>query len=127
MIPAYQYKAEIVSVYDGDTVTLHVDAGFQIHLTLHARLYGIAAAELRAAGGAAARSHLMFLLGLRDATPTTTIFVQTVKDKTEKYGRYLAVLYRRDLPGMPSVNQLMISDGFAVAYNPNDGPPLGTL
>ncbi len=127
MIPAYQYKATILDVYDGDTVHMDVDVGFEINLTLHSRLYGIGAPELRAAGGKAARDHLIFLLGLRDATPTSTIYVQTVKDRTEKYGRYLSVLFRRDLPRMPSVNQLMISDGFAVAYMPSPGPELGTL
>ncbi len=127
MIPAYQYKATILDVYDGDTVHMDVDVGFEINLTLHSRLYGIGAPELRAAGGRAARDHLIFLLGMRDATPSTSVFVQTIKDRTEKYGRYLAVLYRRDLKGMPSVNQLMIADGFAVAYNPSGGPELGSL
>lgn len=127
MIPAYQYAAKIISVYDGDTVTLSVDTGFHISVTLPTRLYGIGAPELRAAGGSAARTHLMFLLGMKDATPNSAIFVQTIKDKTEKYGRYLSVLYRRDLKGMPSINQLMIADGFAVDYRPGGGPLLGTL
>lgn len=127
MIPAYQYKARVLDVYDGDTVHLVVDAGFAITLTLHSRLYGIGAPELRAAGGRASRDHLMFLLGMKDATPSVSVFVQTIKDRTEKYGRYLSVLYRRDLRGMPSVNQLMIADGFATDYRPDGGPELGTL
>lgn len=127
MIPAYQYKAKVMSVYDGDTVTLSVDVGFAINVTLHTRLYGIGAPELRHEGGRASRDHLIFLLGMRDATPTSTIYVQTIKDRTEKYGRYLSVLFRRDLRGMPSVNQLMISDGFAQPYMPTPGPALGTL
>lgn len=127
MIPAYQYKAKVLSVYDGDTLTLSIDTGFAINVTLPTRLYGIGAPELRAAGGKASRDHLLFLLGMRDATPTSTIYVQTIKDRTEKYGRYLSVLFRRDLPGMPSVNLLMVNDGFAVHYMPTPGPALGTL
>lgn len=127
MIPAYQYKALVLDVYDGDTVHLAVDVGFGITVNLHSRLYGINAPELRGPGGAEARAHLLFLLGQRDATPTSIVYVQTIKDKAEKYGRYLSVLFRRDLAGMPSVNQLMISDGFAVSYNPSGGPEMGTL
>jgi micrococcal nuclease len=127
MIPDYQYKATVIDVHDGDTVRLDVDLGFRVHFNLQSRLYGINAPELNTVEGRRARSHLLFLLGAGDATPTNTIYLRTIKDGQEKYGRYLAELFRRDLPGMPSVNQLMVSDGFAVAYNPSGGRDMETL
>lgn len=127
MIPAYQYKATVLDVHDGDTVQLDVDLGFEVHFSLHCRLYGLNAPELATDAGRAARSHLLGLLGAGDATPTSVIYVQTIKDRTEKYGRYLGVLFRSDQPGQPSVNQLMVSDGFAVYYYPSGSRPMGTL
>lgn len=43
----YQYKAEIIDVYDGDTVTAVVDLGFLHFQEMKLRLYGIDTPELR--------------------------------------------------------------------------------
>ena len=43
----YFYKAEIVSVYDGDSVTAIIDMGLHTFRKLKVRLSGIDAPELR--------------------------------------------------------------------------------
>jgi micrococcal nuclease len=45
----YFYKAKIISVYDGDTVTAVIDLGFEITKKIKIRLYGINAPEIRKA------------------------------------------------------------------------------
>ena len=43
----YFYKAKIISVYDGDTVTAVMDLGFNITNKIKIRLHGINAPEIR--------------------------------------------------------------------------------
>lgn len=117
----YEYRATIVSIYDGDTVTLDVDLGLRTWVRgAKYRLYGINAPELRSLAtdtthsGIEARDHLRGLLGFPHADGTPDVLtVRTHKDATEKYGRWLAELIRDD--GV-DVNQSMIADGYAVEY-----------
>lgn len=77
------------------------------------RLYGINAPELHKPGGQEAKS---FLANLVDGKQVT---LRTLKDKQEKYGRYLGLLL---LPNGPApganVNQMMVEAGHAVPYFP---------
>ena len=43
----YEYKAKIIKVYDGDTVTAVIDLGFNVSITEKVRLYGLDAPEVR--------------------------------------------------------------------------------
>lgn len=45
-----------------------------------------------------------------------TLVIRTIKDKTEKYGRMLAVILLED--GITTANQQMIDSGHAVPYRP---------
>ena len=38
MFELYEYKANVISVYDGDTITAEVDLGFKINFTEKFRL-----------------------------------------------------------------------------------------
>lgn len=60
--PSYVYRATVVSVHDGDTLTLDVDLGFFVHVVVPFRLAGINARELAQPGGPEARDHLAMLL-----------------------------------------------------------------
>lgn len=42
----FTYKAKIINVYDGNTVTVDIDCGFHIHFTEKVRLYGINTQEI---------------------------------------------------------------------------------
>ena len=109
----YEYNASVVEVIDGDTVVLAVDLGFRIYSKMHMRLSGINTPELHGVPdpkpGRAAKEYLESLVKGKDIT------IQTEKDRHEKYGRILALLY---LPGDPlSINERMIRAGFAVRYD----------
>ena len=113
----FVYLCECTGVYDGDTITASIDLG--LNVTLHKqklRLYGIDTPELRGEdriAGLKARDHLRALILSREG-----LLVQTLKDKTGKYGRWLAIIWRRSDPDDPdsplvNVNLEMIRSGHA--------------
>lgn len=107
----YEYKATIVSVYDGDTITVDMDFGCDLHRKkMKLRMYGINAPELYdgTPDGMAARNYLREMLVIGK-----TYRCETLKDKQEKYGRYLIVMYTDT---GESINQMMVSAGHAVPY-----------
>ena len=108
----YEYRVRVAYIHDADTVRLDVDLGFRTWLTyVPFRLAGIDAPELGTDPGRAARDWLRELLPVGSA-----LVAITYKDQGDKYGRYLADLYR---PGDPvtSVNDQLIAAGHAVAYD----------
>lgn len=125
----YEYNAKVVTVYDADTVTLDVDLGFRVSRRDQFRLYGpdplgrwgLNAPELYTPAGRAARDYLVDLLtrngcmpaGLT-STPQQWVQVRTVKDRREKYGRFLAVLFFNHGGEWLNVNQLLLDNGHAV-------------
>lgn len=112
----YQYTAIVVRVIDGDTVDLSIDLGLDTVRNIRCRLFCINAPEMRTNEGKAAREHLYELLGSEPVT------VHTIKDRTEKYGRYLVKVYRGD--SLKSVNAQMVEDGHAVRYMIDEGVSL---
>ena len=106
----YQYWAEVLSVYDGDTVTLRVDMGLETERKIKIRLYGLNAPEVRGADKAIGLSVRDWL---RDVLPVqSSVYIRTFKDRTEKYGRYLARIWVGDL----CVNDELIRMGHAKVY-----------
>lgn len=110
----YWYKAKVVSVYDGDTIRVKLDLGFGISTGgskgESLRLYGVNTPELRGAEkerGKMVRDELRKLIDGKDVT------IQTLKDKTGKYGRYLAKVYT--VAGI-CVNDWLIENGYAEEY-----------
>ncbi len=91
----YEYKAEYISNYDGDTIRFMVDLGFGIYHRIIIRLAGVDTPELRTAElnkRVVAYEAKDFV---REAMlGASEIIIKTNKDKTGKYGRYIAeVLY----------------------------------
>jgi len=88
------YQSKLIEVIDGDTVDLLVDLGFGIHVKERFRLYGIDAPEMPSEAGKIAKAYLESLVGT-----TGNLYIATIKmtrrpqEKTDKYGRYLAILY----------------------------------
>ena len=127
----YTYAAKLIEVVDGDTVDLLIDLGFGVHVKERCRLYGIDAPEMPTEAGRNAKSRLESLIG----AATGELFVATrkmtrkPKEKTDKYGRYLAVLYdgisgmeedqenaaEQKIPNMlwSSINRRMVESGHA--------------
>lgn len=107
----YDYGCYVTRVIDGDTCEVEVDLGFHLQQRMTVRLLGINAPEMTGESkekGQAAKAHLDELMGSKRLT------LHTLLDKTEKYGRVLGTFY----DGLTDLNQLMVADGFAVAYWP---------
>ncbi len=105
----YTYKARIIDVYDGDSVTAVLDLGLHIKVEVKLRLYGIDTPELRGEErekGLAARDFLRYLILDRD------VIIHTIKDKTGKFGRLLAKIYIDEV----NINKLLIEKGYAEVY-----------
>ena len=114
----YTYDAQILSVYDGDTVTATVDLGFKVSaIKVKLRLYGVNTPEIR--GGTEATK-----LAARESRDYVKeqILGKRVRMKSlgkGKYGRYLSVLWPLDDNGDPldeSLNDALIRLGLAEPY-----------
>lgn len=107
----YEYHAIITAVYDADTVTAEIDLGFMSHLKkVKLRLYGINAPEVR---GEERPEGLKARDWLREQILGKDVFIRTYKDKTGKYGRWLADIYPLD-DHSKSYNHMLVEMSHAV-------------
>jgi len=87
----YTYKAKVVKVYDGDTITVDIDLGLDVWIhDQKIRLYGIDTPEVRGAEkvkGLLVRDHLRKMIMGKE------IILETFKDKKGKYGRWLGTVW----------------------------------
>lgn len=116
----YEYAAwgdssgrDVLGVVDGDTLHVGVDLGLDISTHITLRLYGINAPEMGTAEGVAAKQWA--LEWFQTNCPDGTFTVNTIKDKREKYGRYLAVV---TAPNLRVYNADIVTAGHAVEYYP---------
>lgn len=100
-------RCRALSNYDGDTVKLNIDCGLSTHRIVTVRLAHVNTPELRHENGPAARDRARELLAVEPLTVTT------IRDRTEKYGRYLARIVNAD--GLDIGEQLM-AEGLATPY-----------
>lgn len=126
MKPEYKYRVKYRSNYDGDTIRFDFDLGLgtwnkgEAGKGVAVRLFGIDTPELR--GGTdesklKAKEAKEFveeaLLGASD------IVVETFKDDTGKYGRYIAVVHYCTCPAereepWHNLNEDLVTHGLAV-------------
>lgn len=112
----FTYKAKVVSVYDGDTITCLVDLGFKITIKEKFRLYGIDTPEIRTKDlqekklGYKAKEKLESLIKNKD--------VYLVVMKKGKFGRWISKVYlnKNDIEDDNSVNQILLKEGFAKPF-----------
>ena len=105
----YEYKAKVLRVVDGDTIDAEVDLGFHIKMEMKLRLAGINAPEMNTVEGKKSRAALMSLIEGQDVT------IFTIKDRQEKYGRYLAVVIT--MKDHKNINEWLVEQNLAVKYN----------
>lgn len=105
----YLYKAKIISVYDGDTCVAEIELGFDIIFKQKLRLYGINTPELR---GEEREQGLISRDYVRELILNKEVIIETQKDKTGKYGRYLATIY---IDGI-NLNEKLVTEGYAKEY-----------
>ena len=111
----YSYRADIVRLIDGDTVEADIDLGFSVSIRLKLRLYGIDTPEVRGEERERGLEAKLALAELIDQCSPIT--VQTYKDITGKYGRYLATLMGVTEGGVViNLNDQLVKDGWAKCY-----------
>jgi micrococcal nuclease len=122
----YTYSGLITKITDGDTVKIDIALGFGILLEDQVfRLYGINTPELKDKDPLVKKSAIEAKEFLRSLLLNKEVRIQTIKDKKEKYGRYLAKIWVEQDGQEVLVNKIMVDKGFAKeAYygnNESDG------
>lgn len=106
----YTYKAQVVGVHDGDSFTADIDLGLSVWLRgVKLRLAYINTPEVRG-------DNKEFALRVRDYVRelilNKEVFIKTEKDRTEKYGRYIAEVIVDGL----NINKHLLELGMAQPY-----------
>lgn len=115
----YQYKAQPLYVVDGDTIDLDVDLGFEVRFKMRIRLLGIDAPERGDHPGYDNAKDFLLLLKEHCNTGSSQLYIRTVKDKHDVYGRYLANLWEITTDGYTTdISAKMLSEGLAKPYVP---------
>lgn len=108
----YEYQAKVIKVVDADTYELEIDLGFNITITHRVRLLGVDAFETKLIRGNTAEE---VELGqkikeiMHEMLTDKDVLIHTVKDRSDKYGRYLVDMYQGDL----YVNNYVKNSGMA--------------
>ncbi len=105
----YVYKATIISLYDGDSGIAKIDLGFNITIEMKLRFAFINTPELK---GDDREKGLISRDYVRELLLNKEVIIETLKDRKEKYGRMLAVIY---LDGL-NVNEHLVKEGYAKYY-----------
>lgn len=105
----YRYNATVEEIYDGDTITVIIDLGLDTFTRKKLRLHNIDTPELR---GSEREAGLIARDYLRELILGKSVVIETIKDKTGKYGRYLAIVYINN----ENINDKLVSEGYAKRY-----------
>ena len=112
----YTYKvSQIHSIYDGDTMTVDIDLGFNMIMGKRVlRLFGIDTPELRGEEreeGLKVRDYVRELVEEVDE-----IYIKSHKDKSGKYGRILATVLLVKDEVVQDLNEHLLEKGMAKPY-----------
>lgn len=100
MILLYEYRADVLKVIDGDTMDLQISVGFGIYVQHRCRLLGVDAYETKPIRH---NTDEQVELGkklkeqMKEMLEGKSVLIHTVKDRGDKYGRYLVDMYLDDL------------------------------
>ena len=107
----YEYKAKILSIYDGDGVMdAEVDMGMNLFQRKDIRVYGIDTPEIRGEqhdAGIIVRDYVRKLILNKE------VILTTQRDKTGKYGRLLASIQI----GNSDLGEHLLAMGYAKPYD----------
>lgn len=120
MSERFWYGATVLNVIDGDTVDLMIDLGFNIHHKIRVRLYGVNTPESRTSN----KEEKVLGLKAKDFTKDWLtshkwVYINTIPDKNDKYGRILAKIYSSENINDPStacLNKDIVESGLAREY-----------
>jgi len=120
MSERFWYGATVLKVIDGDTIELMVDLGFSVHHKIRVRLYGVNTPESRTKDLKEKELGLKAKQFTQDwLTAHKWVFVNTIPDKNDKYGRVLARIFSSDKieePTTACLNLDIIQSGLAREY-----------
>ena len=103
----YHYKAVVVGVYDGDSITVDIDLGMGIWFRgQKIRLAYINTPEVR---GNEREEGLKSRDWLRNKILGEEIIIKTIKDKKGKYGRWIGEIWFNE----ENINELLVENGMA--------------
>lgn len=106
----YEYRAFVRKVYDGDTITVDFDLGFDILLkSQKIRLSRINTPEVR---GKEREEGLKSRDALREKIANKWVVIKTQKDKKGKFGRWLGEVWLDDT----CMNDWLLQEGLAKPY-----------
>lgn len=112
----YEYAATVVNIVDGDTVDVLIDLGFDTFVggkRGRIRIYGIDAPECRTRDKEEKKYGMMAKKFVEGFMPIgCQVTLQTYKDKSGKYGRYMGDFKRYD----KWLSEELIKNHLAVAY-----------
>lgn len=106
----YEYLAEYVRNYDGDTITFLIDLGFGVLKKENIRLIGIDTPEIRGKDKEIAEEARDYVASVLKSA--NKIVLKTYKNKKGKYGRYLGTVIYDDV----NLNNELLDKGFASVY-----------
>ena len=109
----YVYRAEVISVYDGDTITVMLDLGMGIVRKAKCRLLGVDTPEIRTKSAAEKEAGYTARDRVRELILNKTVVLHSVA-KPDKYGRLLVKVWAED---GSCVNELLIDEGLAIEYD----------
>ncbi len=100
---------QLVSIYDGDTITIDIDLGFYISIRKTCRLKRVNTPEIRKKepGAEECREWLKTLL-----TGAKKIKIWTSKSSRGKYGRHMVELFCDRGNGWENVSNMIIAQGY---------------
>jgi micrococcal nuclease len=111
-VTLFVYRGTFIKAVDGDTVDMQLDLGFRIYQEQRLRLQHIDTPERGQPGYTAAADAVRLWFA---TSPKDQIFVQTILDRSDKYGRLLAIISTTN-EWTTSINKFLIDNGFAVRY-----------
>jgi micrococcal nuclease len=121
----YEYRTRVVGVVDGDTLDAEIDLGLDVRHRIRLRIEGVDSPELSTPEGRAAQAYVRGWLENHGGLENLVV-VRTIKDRREKYGRYLARVYgwssstprEERVRGMADrcLNEMLVAEGHATPY-----------
>lgn len=129
----YQYSAIVRKVVDGDTIEIDIDLG--LSSWIHGekiRLFGIDTPEvygIKKGSPEWEKGNQSSAFVKEHLKENVEVIIETIKDKREKYGRYLALIYIkidqsvvnnlaevRTINGFYCLNDILVAKGLAKKY-----------
>jgi micrococcal nuclease len=106
----YVYRAQYLSNYDGDTITIMLDYGFNEFSKKKIRLLGVDTPEIRGEE----RPEGLIVKGIvqNKFESNPELLIKSYKDKSGKYGgRYLAEIFSADT--RENLSKFLLDNGYA--------------